>query len=208
MTTLLEDLDAAERTEREPPRSRAMRRLGGGLALAAVAMCLLGVFGGRWWTLEFGSGLVAVGLGESRFCDTRGEHCEALPEYEFVRYAASRSGGEAADAKRIQDWLDQRGPAQKALAAAMVAATILGVIAIAPRRRDGVRVVAGVAGVAAVAARVLVFRFLGSTPFDLLTRGVHGYIACAGLVDLLLGAVLVAIPRGLPTLPTARVVTR
>jgi hypothetical protein len=205
---LLDDLEAAERTEREPLRTRLLRRIGGGLAVAGVLMCLLGIFGGRWWTLEFDSGPIEIGLGGINYCDTRRDQCEELPAYEFMRYAASRSGGEREDVDRMGAWLDRRTPARLGLAVALLACVVVAATMLGPRRRDVTRLVAAVGVVVGVGALVLVWRFAGATPFDLVSRGLHAYVGVAGLVDLIVGSALAAIPSPHTALPTAQVVTR
>lgn len=205
---LLDDLDAAERTEREPLRSRLLRRIGGGLAVAGVLMCLLGIFGGKWWTLELDTGPIAIGLGTIRYCDSRGDDCEDIPDSEFASYAASRSGGEREDRARIDDWLDRRKPARIALALALLACVAVAVTTLGPRRRDSTRIVAAVGAAVAIGAFVLVWRFAGSTPFDLMSRSLHCYVGIAGLVDLFLGSALAGVPSPHAEIPKAKVVTR
>ena len=205
---LLDDLDAAERKLREPLRSRLLRRIGGGLAAAGVLMCLLGIFGGQWWTLEFDHGPISIGLGEIQYCDSAGKDCEELSLHEFARYAASRSGGERKDVDRVSDWLTQRSAVRLALGLALLACLVLAGMTLGPQRRDGTRAAAAVGAVVAVGAFALVWRFAGATPFDLLNRGLHAYVALAGLVDLLLGAALAGIPSPHAQLPTAKVVKR
>jgi hypothetical protein len=205
---LLDDIEAAERTEREPMKARLLRRIGGGLAAAGVLMCLLGIFGGRWWVLEFDHGPISIGLSEVQYCNNSGSDCEELPASEFVSYAASRSGGEKEDRARIDAWLGARKPAQLGLGAALVASVVLAVFALGPRRRDRTRVVAAVCAVIGVGGFVLVWRFAGTTPFDLLARSLHMYVGIAGLVDLVLGAALIGLPSPHVELPTAKVVAR
>lgn len=205
---LLDDLDAAERTEREPLRSRFLRRIGGGLAVAGVLMCLLGFFGGKWWTLEFDTGPITIGLGKIQYCDRSGDDCESISQTEFTDYAASRSGGETEDANRIDHWLDRRTPARIGLFFAIIACVALAITTLGPRRRDSTRIVAIIGGVVAIGAFVLVWRFAGSTPFDLMSRSLHGYVGIAGLVDLLVGSALAGIPSPHVAIPTAKVVTR
>jgi hypothetical protein len=207
---LLDDLDAAERTEREPLRSRLLRRIGGGLAAAGVLMCLLGLLGGKWWQLEFDSGPIAIGLSKINYCsdDIIGDRCDAIPDDEFVSYAASRSGGEKEDRARIGAWLDTRTPAKYGLALAILACVALAVVSLGPRRRDHTRIVAGACALVGAGALVLVWRFVGTTPFDLLSRSLHSYLGVAGLVDLVIGAALVGLPSPHVALPTAKLVAR
>ena len=205
---LLDDLEAAERTEREPLRSRFLRRIGGGLAAAGVLMCLLGLLGGRWWQLEFDTGPISIGLADIRYCDASGERCEELPEYEFVSYAASRSGGEKEDRTAIQEWLYMRKPVRVALGLAIVASALLAAFTLGPRRRDGTRVVAAITAVVGLGGIVVAWRFAGTTPFDLLSRGLHTYVGIAGLLDLVIGAALTGLPSPSVAIPTARVVAR
>ena len=205
---LLDDIEAAERTEREPMKARLLRRIGGGLAAAGVLMCLLGMFGGRWWVLEFDHGPISVGLSEIQYCNNSGDECEELPDSEFASYAASRSGGEKEDRERIRDWLGTRKLAQVGLGAAMLASIVLAVFALGPRRRDNTRAVAAACAVVGVGVFLLVWRFAGTTPFDLLARSLHMYVAIAGLVDLVIGAVLVGVPSPHVAIPTAKVVAR
>lgn len=205
---LLDDLDAAERKLREPLRSRLLRRIGGGLAVAGVLMCLLAIFGGQWWTLEFDHGPISIGLGEIQYCDRSGRDCEELPEDEFARYAASRSGGERADVERMASWLDRRKPARIALGVALLACLVLAGTTLGPQRHDRTRVVAAAGAAVGVGAFVLVWRFAGTTPFDLLSRSLHAYVGIAGLVDLVVGAALAGLPSPHAQIPTAKVVTR
>lgn len=201
---LLDDIEAAERTEREPVRSRFLRRIGGALGLAGALMCLYGLFGGRWWSLEFDTGPINIGLSDIRYCDSRGERCDDVSDGEFIGYARTRYDGEP----EIRNWLWMRKPARYGLVAGIVASALLAITALRPRRHDATRLVAVVAGVVAGVGFVLVWSFATSTPFDLLTRGLHAYVALAGLVDLLVGAALAGIPPPHVALPTAKVVQR
>jgi hypothetical protein len=201
---LLDDIDAAERTEREPVRSRFLRRIGGAIAIGGVVMCLIGLLGGRWWQLEFDTGPISIGLDDIRYCDTSGEHCDGLPEHEFIGYARTRYDDEPA----IRNWLFMRKYARYGLIAGIVASAVLAAIAVRPRRHDATRLVAAMAGVVAVVGFVLVWAFATRTPFDLLTRGLHSYVAIFGLIDLLVGAALAGIPSPHVAIPTAKVVQR
>jgi hypothetical protein len=201
---LLDDIVAAERTEREPVRTRSLRRVGGVLAIGGVVMCLIGLFGGRWWQLEFDTGPISVGLGDIRHCDGRGEHCYAISDNAFVSYALARSDDEPA----IRNWLHRRTYARAGVVAGLVASAILAVIAMRARRHDATRMIAAMAGVVGVIAFGLAWSFATTTPFDLLTRGAHTYVAIFGLIDLLVGAALAGIPSPRVALPKAQVVRR
>jgi hypothetical protein len=200
---VLDELEAHERAQREPTLSRVLRRVGGGLALAAALMCLLGVVGNRWWTVEFDTGPISVGLGEMQYCETRGR-CEELRTDEFVGFAISRMGPERAPA--VEAWLGRRSYARASLGAAMLAALALAAMAMGPRRRPRTRAVALVAGILTGVALVFVYRFGISTPFDLMQRDTHAHLALLGLLDLGIACAMVGLPAELPSLPTARVV--
>jgi hypothetical protein len=202
-----EEIEFAERAKREPERTRRLRRIGAGLAFAAAALCLWAMLGGRWWWMELGELRLYVGTSEVRACDLSGRSCTDIPRDDIVRALAAVRGGRDTDVAVVEDWLDANG-VSNLLGFAFVAAAALGGIAVLSQRHKGTRVAAITAGVIALMALIPCWRFGGSAPVAVFHRGIHAYVAFAGVAAALVGAALVAIPPALVTPPTARVVKR
>ncbi len=200
-----EDIEAAERATREPARTRRLRRAGGGLALIAVGLCLLAMFGDRWWVLELDRMHVYVGASDTRVCMHDGA-CEELRHHLFVQAVVNASNG-TASASDVESWLGGNSVTVM-LGFVIVSAGGLGGLSLLSSRHKGTRVLAITAGVLAVMAFIPVGRFFRAAPLAELQRGIHAYVGIAGIVAAIAAALLVAVPRALVTPPTARVVRR
>lgn len=183
-------IDDMERLAAEPPAQRRRRRVGALFVALGVVMCLAGLFGARWWTIEYSWGSFAVGLTESEACAD--EDCESLKEVDVVRICAGHRGQGREDLAAVEDWLGTRTPAAASLIVLCVVGAVLVLCsALTPAHRRA-RALA-LLGIGLVAITVICLaRFMLEAPVDVMSRGTHALLVFAALADLLIGFVLVA----------------
>jgi hypothetical protein len=210
---MIEDIEAAERARArgEPEGGQSRRRLGVLVLIIGVVLTLAGTYLTSWQVIDFhvgGSSTVRlrIGLWSSEMCPDRGE-CEPL-EQRRARYFVNE-GTRSADAT-VDAWFDSRWQAGFALAfAATAAAVLIGSLwsQQAYRRSRGIAIALFIiAGTALLIAARSAF----AEPLEFMSLGLGAYLAMLGVVDLMLGAIMIGIAKTGPggPIPPAQVVVR